>query len=143
MFNRIMVPVDLAHLETQEKSLTAAADLARHYDAALCYVSVTSSQPSAVARTPEEYLEKLQTFAREHAPDNSHRPDSRVYKSVDPVADLDDILVQAIEEVDADLVVMGTHLPRHLDIVMPANGSKIASHTRASVFLVRPDAEHQ
>jgi len=140
MFKKIMVPVDLAHLQALEKSLTAAADLARHYNAALCYVGVTTSQPSAVARTPEEYREKLQAFAREHAPDNEHAPAAHVYNSHDPVTDLDDILVQAIEDLNADLVVMGTHLPTHLDAIMPANGSKIAAHTEASVFLVRPDA---
>ncbi|RRQ22881.1 universal stress protein [Thiohalobacter thiocyanaticus] len=140
MFNRIMVPVDLAHLNALEKSLTVAADLARHYEAALCYVGVTTSQPSAVARTPEEYEQKLRAFAHEHAPDNGHEPTARVYNSHDPVTDLDDILVQAIEDADADLVVMATHLPKHLDAIMPANGSKIAAHTGASVFLVRPDA---
>lgn len=139
MFNRIMVPVDLAHLNALEKPLTVAADLARHYDAALCYVGVTTSQPGAVARTPEEYEQKLRKFAHEHAPENGREPSARVYNSHDPVADLDDILVKAIADVGADLVVMGTHLPKHLDAVMPANGSKVARHTGASVFLVRPD----
>ncbi|WP_018231253.1 universal stress protein [Thioalkalivibrio thiocyanodenitrificans] len=140
MFQKIMVPVDLAHLGALERSLTAAVDLARHYDAALCYVGVTTSQPSSVARTPEEYAQKLKAFAHEHAADSRHEPTVRVYNSHDPVADLDDILVRAIDEVDADLIVMGTHLPRHLDAIIPANGSKVAGHTKASVFLVRPEA---
>ncbi|BAZ94635.1 hypothetical protein TspCOW1_03990 [Thiohalobacter sp. COW1] len=140
MFNRIMVPVDLAHLNALEKSLTVAADLARHYQAALSYVGVTTSQPSSVARTPDEYEQKLREFAHQHAPDNGHEPSARVYNSHDPVTDLDDILIQAIGDTGADLVVMATHLPRHLDAIMPANGSKIAAHTQASVFLVRPDA---
>ncbi len=50
MFKKIMVPVDLAHLDALEKSLTVAADLARHYKTALCYVSVTSSQPGVVSK---------------------------------------------------------------------------------------------
>ncbi len=138
MYKKIMVPVDLAHLKALEKSLNVAADMARHYDAALCYVGVTTSQPSSVARTPEEYAEKLKTFSHEHAPDNGHEPTSRVYNSHDPVADLDDILIKAIDEVGADLVIMGTHLPHHIDAIMPGNGSKVAAHTNVSVFLVRP-----
>lgn len=141
MFKIIMVPVDLAHLGALEKPLTVAADLARHYEAKLCYVSVTTSQPSSVAHTPEEYAKKLEAFAHEHAPRNGQEPSARVYKSHDPVADLDDILVKAIDEIGADLVVMGTHLPKHFDAIMPANGSKIASQTESSVFLVRPDAD--
>jgi nucleotide-binding universal stress UspA family protein len=140
MFNKIMIPVDLAHLKSLEKPLTVAADMARHYNAPLCYVGVTTSQPSSVAHTPEEYEQKLKAFAHEHAPDIGHEPTARVYNSHDPVADLDDILVQAIEDVGADLVIMSTHLPKHIDAIMPPNGSRVAKHTRASVFLVRPDA---
>ena len=138
MFQSIMVPVDLAHLDALEKPLTVAADMARHYDAQLCYVGVTTSQPSSVARTPEEYEQKLKAFAQEHAPDNGHAPTARVYNSHDPVTDLDDILLKAIDDASADLVVMGTHLPHHIDAIMPANGSKVASHSDVSVFLVRP-----
>lgn len=142
MFNRIMVPVDLAHLGVLDKALTVAADLSRHYGAALCYVSVATSQPNEVAPSPEAYEQKLRAFAHEHAPDSGHEPTARVYHSADPVADLDDILVRAIGDVGADLVVMATHLPKHLDAVMPANGAVIAKHTDASVLLVRPDVTH-
>jgi universal stress protein F len=142
MFKTIMVPVDLAHLDALQKSLTVAADLARHYQAGLCYVSVTSSQPSSVAHSPEEYQKKLQAFAGDHAPDNGRQPEAKVYNVADPIADMDDVLVRAIKDVGADLVVMATHLPKHLDAIMPANGSKIAAHTPASIFLVRPDTTH-
>ncbi|MFI9651587.1 universal stress protein [Guyparkeria sp. GHLCS8-2] len=138
MYQSIMVPVDLAHLDALEKPLTVAADMARHYNAQLCYVGVTTSQPSSVARTPEEYEQKLKAFAQEHAPDNGQAPTARVYNSHDPVTDLDDILIKAIVDVGADLVVMGTHLPHHIDAIMPANGSKVAAHSNVSVFLVRP-----
>ena len=140
MFKKIMVPVDLAHLGALEKPLNVAADMARHYEAALCYVGVTTSQPSSVARSPEEYQQKLLAFAHEHAPSNGQEPSAQVYNSHDPVTDLDDILAQAIDDLGADLVVMATHLPTHLDAIMPPNGAKIAKHTEASVFLVRPDA---
>jgi nucleotide-binding universal stress UspA family protein len=138
MFKTIMVPVDLAHLPALQKALDVAADMARHYDAALCYVGVTTSQPSAVAHNPEEYRGKLEAFAREHAPDNGRAPSVAVYNSHDPAIDLDDILVRAVGEVQADLVIMATHIPHHIDAIMPANGSKLAAHTNVSVFLVRP-----
>ena len=138
MFKKIMVPVDLAHLPALQKALDVAADMARHYDAALCYVGVTTSQPSSVAHNPEEYRRKLDTFAREHAPNNGREPSAAVYNSHDPAIDLDDILVRAVEELQADLVIMATHLPHHFDAIMPANGSKVAAHTKVSVFLVRP-----
>ncbi len=138
MYKKIMVPVDLAHLDALEKALAVAADMSRHYQAELCYVGVTTSQPSSVARSPEEYREKLQAFAHEHAPETGKEPSARVIVSHDPAVDLDHKLIEAIDEVGADLVVMGTHLPKALNAIMPTHGGDIAGHTDASVFLVRP-----
>ncbi|RCV88450.1 universal stress protein [Billgrantia montanilacus] len=138
MYNKIMVPIDLAHLEVLEPSLKAVADLARHYDAEVCYVGVTSSAPSSVARTPEEFTRKLEAFAQERSRVHGQPVSTHTIVSPDPIADLDDDLIQAIEDVGADLVVMPTHPPKHLDVIMPSHGGKVATHTKASVFLIRP-----
>jgi nucleotide-binding universal stress UspA family protein len=57
------------------------------------------------------------------------------------VADLNDVLVQAVKDTGADLLVMATHLPHHIDAVLPSHGGEIATHTDISVFLVRPPAD--
>lgn len=138
MFRKIMVPVDLAHFDVIEPSLQVAADLARHYRAEVCYVAVTASTPGPVAHNPEEYQRKLEAFAQERSRVHGQAVTARVITSPDPVPDLDEALIDAIAEVGADLVVMATHPPRHLDVVIPSHGGKVASHTSASVFLVRP-----
>ncbi|MGS2742821.1 universal stress protein [Halomonas sp. LS-001] len=138
MFNNIMVPVDLAHIEVLESSLEVVADMAKHYDASITYVGVTSNTPNSVARTPDEYQQKLEAFAQKRHDVHGQPVSVKVYASTDPIANIDDILVKSIDELDVDLVIMATHLPRHLDIVMPSHGGKVATHTDASVFLVRP-----
>lgn len=137
MFKKIMVPVDLAHIELIEPSLQASADLARHYDAEVCYVGVTATAPSSVAHTPEEYAQKLEAFAQKRAKVHGQPVSTRTITTPDPIADLDHVLIEAIDDLGADLVVMPTHPPKHLDAVVPAHGGKVASHTTASVFLVR------
>ncbi|KPQ26134.1 MAG: universal stress protein family protein [Halomonas sp. HL-48] len=137
MFNNIMVPVDLAHLDTLEPSLSIVADMAKQYDARITYVSVTANTPTSVARTPQEYEQKLDAFAQERHQVHGQPVGIKVYSSTDPIANVDDLLVKAIDEIGADLVIMATHLPRHLDIVMPSHGGKVATHTDASVFLLR------
>lgn len=141
MFKKIMVPVDLAHIKLIEPSLQASADLARHYNAEVCYVGVTATTPGSVARTPEEYAQKLEAFAQERAKVHGQPVSTRTITSPDPIADLDDVLIEAIDEVGADLVIMPTHPPRHLDAVIPSHGGKVATHTRASIFLVRLAAD--
>lgn len=138
MFQRIMVPIDLAHIAALDRPLQVAADAARHFEAEVWYVAVTSDLPGSVARTPAEYQQKLDAFVAEQSTLHGRPAHGRVLVSPDPVADLDDVLVHAIEDLGADLVVMGTHLPRHLDAVMPSHGGRVATHTKASVFLVRP-----
>lgn len=139
MFEKIMVPVDMAHLDLLEPALQVVADQARHYAAEVCYVAVTATTPGSVAHTPEEYQRKLEAFAQEQAGAHGQAATAHVITSPDPVAELDDVLIDAVDAVGADLVIMATHPPRHLDVVMPSHGGRVASHTRASVFLVRPE----
>ena len=113
MYKKIMVPIDLAHLEILEPSLKAVADLARHYDAEVCYVGVTGNAPGSVARTPEEFTRKLEAFAQERAKGHGQPVSTHTIISPDPIADLDNKLIQAIEDVGADLVVMATHPPAY------------------------------
>lgn len=138
MYSKIMVPIDLAHIGVIEPTLETVADLARHYDAEVCYVGVTSNTPGSVARTPEEFRRKLEAFAQERHQVHGQPVSTHVIVSPDPIADLDDDLIKAIKEVGADLVVMPTHPPKHIDVIMPSHGGKVATHTDVSVFLVRP-----
>lgn len=138
MYRKIMVPVDLAHIELIEPALETVADLARHYKAEVCYVGITSSAPGSVAHTPKEFGEKLDAFAQKRHRVHGQPVSTHTVVSPDPIADIDDRLIRAIDEVGADLVVMPTHPPSHLDVIMPSHGGKVAKHTDASVFLVRP-----
>jgi len=138
MYEKIMVPVDLAHIDALQKSLQVSADMARHFKAEVCYVGVTANTPGPVGRTPAEYEQKLAAFAEAQGRLHGQPTDCRVIISHDPTADLDNLLVKAIDDVGADLVVMGTHLPHKVDAIMPSHGDKLAKHTKASVFLVRP-----
>ena len=44
---------------------------------------------------------------------------------------------EAAEELGADLVVMATHVPNLTDYIWASHGGHLASHAKASVFLVR------
>ena len=65
MYRRIGIPVDLEHTETLEKTIETAAALARTFGAALDLVAVTSPSPSAVARDPHAFAEKLAAYAED------------------------------------------------------------------------------
>ncbi len=136
MFSHIMVPVDLAHPDKLDAALKTAADLAGHYGARVTYVGVTTGQPSSVAHTPQEYAEKLAKFAAMQAEVNEvAEVASHAITAHDPAVELDHKLEEAVHEIGADLVVMGSHIPRTFDL--GSHGGRVATHTDVSVMLVR------
>jgi nucleotide-binding universal stress UspA family protein len=137
MFNKIMAPVDLAHLETQGKAMQCAADMARVSDAEVCYVGLTTATPGPLGHTPAEFEAKLATFAQGQADSHGHSASHKMMITHDPTTDVDDMLLDAVSKTDADLVVMATHKPGLGDYVWPSNGGKLSAHAKASVFLVR------
>ncbi len=137
MFRTIMMPVDLGHLETQSKALQCAADLAGRHGATVCYVGVTTGTPSKLGHTPEEYEARLADFAQEQGGKHGQATSHRVMIAHDPTTDIDDVLLDAVTQTGADLVVMATHKPGLGDYLWPSNGGKVAAHAEASVFLVR------
>lgn len=137
MFNKIMAPVDLAHAEKLGTALDCAADLAKHWGIPVVYVGVTSSAPSKSARTPEEFGQKLGAFAEQQAAKHGIETSPHTAIAHDPTTEIDDALMRAIGETDADLVVMASHVPNVMDHFWPSNGGKLAEHAKCSVMVVR------
>ncbi|WP_292053644.1 MULTISPECIES: universal stress protein [unclassified Martelella] len=137
MFTKIMVPVDLAHAEKLERGLKAAGDLGKLYGASVVYVGVTSSAPGALGHNPEEYRQKLDAFAKAQQSEHGLTSDIQVVVAHDPAVDINQALARAVDELGCDLVVMATHVPNLADHFMHSHGGQLATHTKASVLLVR------
>ena len=137
MFQKIMVPVDLAHADRLDKALKCAGNMGKHFDAEIVYVGVTAATPSSIAHTPEEFAEKLKTFASSQGETYGIKASAHAITSHDPTTDLDPTLLKAVDEVGADLVIMASHIPNITDYVWPSNGGTIAGHAKASVLVVR------
>lgn len=137
MYRRIMVPVDLAHIERLNKALDTAMDLAKHYGIPICFVGVTTGTPSEVAHTPEEYAGKLADFAAEQSKKHGLKIDAVSCISHDPAVDLHEKLLEEIKDTQSDLVVMASHIPGFPEHIFASNAGAVASHADVSVFVVR------
>ncbi|NIZ08677.1 universal stress protein [Pseudooceanicola sp. HF7] len=137
MFKKILMPVDLAHLEKLEKALSCGTELAKTFDAEIVYAGVTTALPGALSHTPAEYAEKLKAFAQEQSTASGVRCSSVSQISHDVSIDVDNALLKSVEETGADLVVMASHVPGIVDYVWPSHGGRLASHAKISVMLVR------
>ncbi|EYD72780.1 universal stress protein [Limimaricola hongkongensis] len=139
MFKKIVVPVDLRHLDQQERALAVSADAARHYGAGVTYVAATPSAPSSVARSPEAFADKLRDFAAARAAQGGFDADAHMFIVNDLTGDLDHYLAEEIAKLDPDLVIMASHRPGAGDYFWPSHGGRVATHVPASVLLVRED----
>jgi len=137
VFNRIMVPVDLAHADQLDRALQCAADLAAHYKATVVYVGVAAATPGSVAHTPEEFARKMAAFAASQGETAGVAAEGLALTSHDPATDLDPTLLKAVDDTGADLVVMASHVPNLTDYVWPSNGGTIARKAKVSVMVVR------
>jgi len=139
MYSKILVPVDLSHLDKMPKALNTAIDMAKHYNATLCYVTVTNSTPGAAAHNPDELRATMKEFAEEQGNAHGIKTDAEVLESVDTAVELDDKLLDAIKDTGADLVIMASHPPGIGDKLhlLRSNGANIVKHSDISVFVVR------
>ena len=137
MYEKIMVPVDLAHVERLEKALATAADLARHYDVPMVYVGVAAATPNPVGHNPTEFDAKLAAFTEDQVKKHGVEATRHACISHDPAVDLDRTLLEAIEETGADLVVMASHVPGLAEHIFASNAGYVASHAEVSVLVVR------
>jgi nucleotide-binding universal stress UspA family protein len=137
MYRKIMVPVDLEHADALDKALSTAAGLAQQHGAAITYVAVTASAPGAVAHDPDEFDDRLRRFAAEQGRRFGVETDHLARVSHDPTTDLNRTLLDAAEEIDADLVVMASHVPGVVEHIFASHAGYVASHADMSVFVVR------
>jgi nucleotide-binding universal stress UspA family protein len=137
MFSKIMLPIDLAHVDKLEKSLEAATSIAKANDSAIHAVGVTGVAPGAAAHDPEEYAAKLESFCDEQTEARRITFTPHSVKAVDVQVELDSKLREAASEIGADLIVMATHVPGIADHLFASHGGHLAANAKISVLLVR------
>ncbi|MGI9380208.1 MAG: universal stress protein [Methyloligellaceae bacterium] len=137
MFRKIVVPIDLGHVEKLERALAVSADLAKLYNADLHYLGITTTAPSSVAHNPEEFAAKLKAFTAKQATKRGIEINSHTSTSPDPVRDLDNVIETTVDNLDADLVVMASHVPGFAEYIIASNAGYLAAHSKISVFVVR------
>lgn len=137
MYKKMLVPVDLSHVDRLEKALSTAADLSKHYGTPIVYVGITATTPGPVAHTPEEFEKKLNGFAKDQASKHGVDASAKCITVGDPTIDLHETLMEAVHDVGADLVVMASHVPGAREYIFASYGGHLAAHSDASVFLIR------
>ncbi len=141
MYKEILVSVDLEHDSSWKKALPTAVEYAQKFGATLHVVTVVPNFGNSIVSQyfPEGFEKKmmqgaqdrLHTFMREHVPEGIK---TQVIVGHGSIAQE---ILRSAEDVGADLIVMQSHRPEILDLLIGPNAGKVVSQAKCSVLVVR------
>lgn len=137
MYKKIMVPVDLGHVERLAGALSVAGQMAEMCGAELLYAGVYGAEPSAVAPDTAAYLSALEAFVAKQPAGKTHAASALPLFAHDPAVEVAAALVEAAKANGVDLIVMASHVPGWIEHMFHSNAGYVASHAPMSVFVVR------
>jgi nucleotide-binding universal stress UspA family protein len=140
MFKTLLVPVDLAEVDTARPALERAVSLAHASQGTVRLVYVRSLLPVT-------YMEFVPpTFETEQQGDAEAKlakiaagialPEDRV-SAVVRLGSVYNELLQEAESTGADLIVIGSHRPTMATYLLGSNASAVVRHAKCSVLVVR------
>lgn len=141
MYSSILFPVDLEHEGSWTVALPVVKKLAATFGASVHVLTVVAEVRGALGGEfyPADLEERLVSHARERIADfvKTHLGDvAKVDAYVEPGRPYKQIVATA-ERIGCDLIIMGSHKPGMLDILIGPNADNVVRHTKASVMVVR------
>jgi nucleotide-binding universal stress UspA family protein len=143
MITSILCALDMSQARPNDRTLTAAADLARHYGAQLDVVSVIPDLGVGEVSSffPDGYQEKalkqaIETLKAHVGAVLGEAANAAVRHEV-AVGKVYEQVLRVAEEADSSLIVVGSHQPGLRDYLIGSNASRIVRHAHCSVYVVR------
>ncbi|MFN0262295.1 universal stress protein [Tepidamorphus sp. 3E244] len=141
MYQRILLPIDLAQDSSWTKAAPVAVALAESSSAELHVMTVIPDMGMSIvgsympkeaeAQAIEDAKVRLKAFLDENAPDNlvvkGHVAKGTVYQEI----------IKAAEALGCDLIVIASHRPELQDYLLGPNAARVVRHATQSVHVVR------
>src|SRR4051794_40675451 len=135
MYKTILVPVDLAEIETSQPAIDTAVALAEISGGTIRLVYVRSLVPMTYMEfVPPGFTEDQEREAEESVAKVAATvplPAERVSATVRLGSVYNEVLQEA-EDTGADLIVVGSHRPSMATYLLGSNASTIVRHARSS-----------
>jgi len=136
MFKKILLPVDVAHLEEGQKTLDVALHLTSP-DAEIIMLYVMEDIPNWTdIRLPPNFKENSMQSARQALESIAKTTDRAIRIEVRAGHAYSTILKEA-EAMQVDLIILASHKPGLKDYFIGSNTSKVVNHADCSVVVVR------
>lgn len=138
MYQRILLPVDLN--EKIQVTITTAVDYAKQFGASLHILTVIPDFGKNIAQyfpgNADDRImagagDALKKFAAQHVPSSIQAETSVAQGTVY------EVIIEAAERLQSDLIIMGAHRPELKDYLLGTNASRVVRHSQRSVLILR------
>ena len=138
MFRKILVPVDLAHVERGDEMITKAKTLCNGQQCNINLITVLPEIPAYVAyELPKEIRQKASSDAADSLESLSSKHGLPVTTTkVRHGSPHREILAEA-DSSGIDLIIVGSHKPGLEDYLLGSTAAKVVRHARCSVLVLR------
>lgn len=139
MFKKILVAIDLVHLEKCHDMIDRAEVLAEENDGQITLLNVIMDIPPYVAlemppdtqkRLLADAKTKVVKLARDHALPSLCRAEIRV-------GDPANRILEMAQSEDMDLIIVASHQPEFADYLLGSVAAKVVRHAPCSVMVLR------
>lgn len=141
MFSTILLPIDLAHEETQLKATAVAVGMAKESGGTLHIMTVLPDFKVSVADAyfPEDLERKAHEGAENSLRDFAAR-NVGTEVNVELIVTSGSIYREILQHANAitcDLIVMASHRPELKDYLLGPNAARVVRHATQSVLVIR------
>ena len=141
MYDNILLPIDLGNESSWVKALPTAIEYCKAFEAILHLMTVMPDfgSPMVAQFFPDDHDNRMMTNAKEVL---TKFASERVPKSIEVLHIVVDgtiykMIIETAEEIDADLIIMGSHRPELQDYLLGPNAARVVRHSAKSVLVVR------
>lgn len=142
LFKRILATIDLGDEESSIKVVQAAQELVSGGDILFVVCVVPDFGVSVVSGYfPEGHEQDMmeKTLAGLHAFTEAHVKAGTPVKHIIAHGSIYEEILNAANECEADLIVVGSHRPALKDYLLGPNAARVVRHAEQSVLVVRED----
>ena len=141
MYSHILLPVDLSDAHSWQKALPTAVALSKTFQATLHVMTVVPEfgLPMVGQFFPADYEAKLHEHAARQLEDfvAEQMADRDNLQLIVAAGKIYQQILHTAKQVEADLIVMGSHRPELSDYLLGPNAARVVRHAPCSVMVVR------
>lgn len=141
MFKHILLAVDLGHPEASEKSVPTAVEYAEQFGSTLHVMTVVPDFGMSIVGSffSKDHEKKMMDEANKQLHDyvKKHVPESVQVQHIIGHGTAYEEILRVSEEINCDLIVLGSHRPNMKDYLLGPNAARVVRHADCSVLVIR------